>query len=403
MKILLLNQTFYPDRVSTAQYVLDIALFLRDQGAQVSVVTDRRGYEVRETKFAARETHEGIEIHRVRSTGFGKSSRWRRLCDSATFDLTAVWKMLCLPRHDVIICFTSPPLVGVLGTIYRVLKRARAVQWLMDVNPDAAMEVGYLRRGSLAARFLTGVFHLTLKRSDYVVVLDRWMKERVLSHGAREANVLVISPWTLSSPDANPEAILKSNNPFAKQHGLTDQFIVFYSGNFSIAHPLDTVLASAVRLRDDPSIKFVFAGGGIRAGDIDEAVEKHRLKNVLRLPWQPREMLRFSLGCADLHVVVMGRGMSGLAHTSKIYGILSDGKPYVFVGPKQSHLGDLLEQCPNGFHVEHGDVDGFLSVIEQARRLTRAELARMGQANRQHVREYCTIENRLQPLRNLIS
>ena len=73
---------------------------------------------------------------------------------------------------------------------------------------------------------------------------------------------------------------------------------------------------------------------------------------------------------ADLHLIVMANAASGLLHSSKIYSILASGRPYLFVGPRDSHIvSDVLEPCAGGFHVETGDVDGFVETIEKVRRL----------------------------------
>ena len=45
MKILLLNQAFYPDSVSTSQHVTDIARELCSQGHEITVLCARRDYK----------------------------------------------------------------------------------------------------------------------------------------------------------------------------------------------------------------------------------------------------------------------------------------------------------------------------------------------------------------------
>jgi hypothetical protein len=46
MKILILNQAFYPDVVSTAQHATDLALALTDAGHEVTVICGRRAYDL---------------------------------------------------------------------------------------------------------------------------------------------------------------------------------------------------------------------------------------------------------------------------------------------------------------------------------------------------------------------
>ena len=43
--------------------------------------------------------------------------------------------------------------------------------------------------------------------------------------------------------------------------------------------------------------------------------------------------------------------------------------------PRDSHIvGDVLKVCQFGYHIEHGDVEGFLRVIELVRNLTPEEV-----------------------------
>ena len=73
MNILLLNQAFYPDIVSTAQHAGDLARGLTQAGHEVTVICNSRGYDDPKLRFSPQETWNGIKIIRVRSTAFGKS------------------------------------------------------------------------------------------------------------------------------------------------------------------------------------------------------------------------------------------------------------------------------------------------------------------------------------------
>src|SRR5688500_8098373 len=118
MKCLLLNQTFYPDRAATAQVTYDLARFLIQEGWEVTVLTARRAYGRPGVIYSRREAVEGIQIERVPCTGFGKSRFWRRILDALSFDFFLALKLLRVPKHDVVIGFTSPPLIGVMGTFF---------------------------------------------------------------------------------------------------------------------------------------------------------------------------------------------------------------------------------------------------------------------------------------------
>src|SRR3989338_3111303 len=138
-----------------------------------------------------------------------------------------------------------------------------------------------------------------------------------------------------------------------------------YSGNLSVCHPLDTLLNAALLLKDDPSIIFVLIGEGERTKEVIQFKEKHHLSNLRLLPYQEASELRHSLSAADLHVVVMGSPYVGIVHHSKIYRILALGSPFVFIGPQNSPIGELMTSHGIGRQVDHGDVEGLIRVIRE--------------------------------------
>lgn len=386
MKILLLNQTFYPDNVATSQQLTDLAAFLEGKGHQVSVIADHRAYEDRRRKFPLHEVWKGVHIFRVRSSGFGKARLRFRIVDSFTFLCSLVLKLLRFEPQDVVISFTSPPLIGLFGMIFCWMKGGKSVQWLMDMNPDAAFEVGYLNRYSIPGRVLNWIFEKTLQGASSIVVLDRWMKERVVQHGADPSQVMVVPPWSVIKPrESGHEEQVKQ---FRLEHGLSDKFVVMYSGNHSVVHPLDTLLQTAKQLKDRNDIAFVFIGAGLRTKDVRKWKEEFGLENIIQLPLQPRDRVKTSFGSADLHCVVMGPGMSGLVHISKVYSVLASGKPFLFVGPRESHVGDLLFVCPSGTPVAHDDVSGVMRVIEEAQQMSQQDRDRICHMNLDYLKKH---------------
>src|SRR5213593_1035086 len=188
MKFLLLNQTFYPDVVSTAQHLTDLALRLAERGHAVTVVTSRRAYDHPERKFPSHELWRGIRIYRVASTGFGKGAKWRRAADFASFTALCALRLARLPRHDAVVALTSPPLISFLGAWLARLRRSRFFYWVMDFNPDEAIAAGWLRPNSVAARLLDAMSRFSLRRAASIIALDRFMRDRILAKGSASDN-----------------------------------------------------------------------------------------------------------------------------------------------------------------------------------------------------------------------
>jgi glycosyltransferase involved in cell wall biosynthesis len=160
-----------------------------------------------------------------------------------------------------------------------------------------------------------------------------------------------------------------------------------YSGNHSIASPITTLLQAAIRLANDRRFLFMFIGGGEGKREVDEVVGRKACRNILSLPYQPLEKIKYSLSAADLHVVTLGNNMPGIVHPCKVYGAMAIGRPILFMGPKLSHAAELIQQDDIGWRVDHGDVDGVIDRIYRAANTPTSVLSEMGQRAKHAIRK----------------
>ncbi|HWN95898.1 MAG TPA: glycosyltransferase family 4 protein [Methylomirabilota bacterium] len=366
MKFLLLNQTFHPDVVATAQYLTVVARALVERGHHVSVITSRRAYDHPDIIFPERESWNGIDIQRVRGTRFGKKSRLRRAADFATFILACSWQLLRAPRPDVVVALTSPPLISVIAACYAACRRCRFVYWVMDLNPDEAIAAGWLQKSSMTARMLNALSEFSLHRADAVIALDRFMERRIIDKGISPKKVFVIPPW---SHDETVRFDLAGREGFRREHGLAGKFVVMYSGNHSPCHPLDSLLSAVEQLRGDATVHFCFVGGGSGFAKVQQFAAERNSANVLCLPYQPLERLAASLSAADLHVVVMGENFVGTIHPCKIYNVMRVAPAVLYIGPQTSHVTDIFRDSasPSFVATQNGEVDAIARAIRQLR------------------------------------
>jgi colanic acid biosynthesis glycosyl transferase WcaI len=362
MKILLLNQCFYPDVVATAQYTSDLASMLTGRGHQVTVIASNRGYDDPSNRFPGKESWNGVQIVRVPCLATGKGKRWKRALNIASFFLTCCSRLLLIQKFEVVIALTSPPLISALAAMFIRIRGGRFIFWIMDLNPDEAIAAGWLKEGSRTARLLESVLRFSANTADRVVVLDRFMSDRMVAKGLSARKISILPPW---SHDQEVAYDAEGRAAFRATHGLAEKYVVMYSGNHSPCHPLETVLQAALALADEQGISFCFVGGGSEYANVRSFAERHNLRNVVLLRYQKLTDLAASLSSADLHLVVMGQRLVGLVHPSKIYNVLAIGVPMLYVGPADSHLGDIAEANPDLpiTRLEHGDVTGVVARI----------------------------------------
>ncbi|MHB2019578.1 MAG: glycosyltransferase family 4 protein [Candidatus Xenobia bacterium] len=389
MRILLINQTFHPDAAATAQLLTDLARDLVAQGHQVAVLTSQRGYVEPDAIYPRHEQVDGIEVMRVPPVMLNRRRRSTRLLDALLTNAAFAWRMLWLPRFDRVVALTSPPLVAWAAQKLARMHGSPFTYWVMDLNPDQAVVAGWFHANAPWTRFLQQALCTTLRHSDRVVVLDTYMRHRVMAKGSPSTRIEVHPP--LSASSVLPELPAQSN-PFRVRYGLQDKFVVMYSGNHSICHPVETLLETARVLRHEPDIVFAFIGGGPRMPEVTRYRDEHRLENMLVLPYQDRAELKFSLSAADLHVVLMGDPYVGIVHPCKIYPILQLGLPFLYIGPAASPIGDMVTQRAVGCRVGHGDVNGAVNAIQSLRSVGQQESEARAQRSPALYQEFASLD-----------
>lgn len=366
MKVLLLNQCFWPDVVATSQQLTMLARRLSEKGHEVTVISSRRGYNNPELVFPRQERWQGIDIRRIASLNVGKMSRWQRVVNFGSFLVTCCVQLLLTPKHDVVVALTSPPLISWIGSVFTRMKGGKLVFWTMDLNPDEAVAAGWLKADTFTAKFLARLLKRSLDEAQTIVALDRFMKDRIAAKGIEPAKIEVIPP----ALDDGVRFDAAGRQNFRAEHDLQAKFVVMYAGNHSPCNPLDTLLEAAELVKTHDEIVFLFVGGGSGLEQVRRVAGERSLTNIRCLPYQPYDRLSALLSSADLHAVVMGDAFKGILHPSKIYNILRVGSQFLFIGPEESHVSDLVA-APNkqsmGMFARHGEATRIARMILDAR------------------------------------
>jgi colanic acid biosynthesis glycosyl transferase WcaI len=339
----------------------DLAESLVEHGVEVTVLAGRGRYNGGE-KFAPSELYKGVRIERAWATGFGKGNVIKRLSDYLSFYFGATWKLLSLPRHDLVMVLTTPPLIGLIALFVCRLRDMRVVSLMQDIYPDVAVALGALPRRNPATRILNYLSCLMLRKSDRIIVLGECMRERVLFKvGERfSPRIDVIHNW---ADGAKIKPLAEGENSFSLQQNLKGKFVLLFSGNLGRVNEFSTVLEASLILRDRADILFLFIGEGAKAGEIEKFAEKNHLGNIRMLPYQPREVLRQSLAAGHAALVTLADGLAGLSVPSKTYGILAAGRPVLFIGDPQSCIARIITDNNCGEVVSSGDSHRLAQII----------------------------------------
>ena len=254
-QVYFINRFFYPDFSATAQMLTELTTGLAGN-FDIAVVTSRALYNDPRTRLARRERHEDVKILRLNTTRMGRDNLFGRLIDYISF-YTRVF--IFLLRHvgkgDQVVLKTDPPLLSLMNTAAVRFKGGRVVNWLQDLFPELAVELGAFPPGRIFSLPLIWWRNRTLRAAEVNVVVSNRMREFLATQNVTNTNC--IPNWAdgeLIRPLAH------SDNPLCAEWNPDRRFLVGYSGNFGRAHSFDEVLEAMTLLNERSEIHFVMIG-----------------------------------------------------------------------------------------------------------------------------------------------
>jgi glycosyltransferase involved in cell wall biosynthesis len=250
MKVLILNQHFYPEVAATGQLATDLAEDLAKKGLTVSVVTGMPSYtRDRELRKATLfERYRGVRIYRVITTPFDKNGRVGRVLNYISFYLFALIRVFTIPRHDIVITMSTPPFLSLIGVLLKKLRKMKFFYWVQDLYPDIAIAMGVIDEKGFFGRLCKKASQITYRHADVLVPIGETMADRMKAQGVDEGKLKVIHNW------ADPEDFVRTDegeNPIREKLGLNGKFVVLYSGNIGVVHEFETVKRGMLELKDD--------------------------------------------------------------------------------------------------------------------------------------------------------
>nr|WP_299911650.1 glycosyltransferase family 4 protein [Sphingomonas bacterium] len=361
-RIVFVNRFYAPDHSATAQILTDLAEHLAGRGWDVEIVTSRLIYGAARATLPARDSINGVAVTRVPTIGAAIPGLPGRLLAYMTFYFGAGWALLRrLRRGTIVVAKTDPPLIGLVALVAARLRGAKLVNWVQDLYPEIAAEMGMrVLRGPIGAT-LSALRDLSLRRAALTVAIGRRMADRIARHGVSERRIAIIANWS------DDEAIAPSaaNSPALREEwGLPDDaFVLEYSGNLGRAHEADTLLAAAALLAERRDIWFLFVGGGHAQAELRRKAAEDRRDRFVFQPYQPRARLSESLAVGDAHWLSLRPEFEGLIVPSKVFGIAAAARPIVAVCDPNGEVPSMIAELEAGIAVTPGDGHALAAAI----------------------------------------
>jgi len=336
MKILFFSENFPPETNAAATRVYERACYWIKAGHDVTVITQApnfpygkifKGYR---NRLRAVEEMGGIRVVRVKTFMASNSGVILRTIDFLSFMLSGILAGLFEKKPDVVISTSPQFFVAVAGWFVGKMRRIPFVFELGDLWPASIVAVGAMGQGFLLR--LVEKLELYLYRSAAcVVALTPAFKKNLIGRGIDAGKIAVV----INGVDLPRYRPVPRDREFAEKLWLTRNFVVGYVGTLGMAHGLENVLAAAHHAREEPNIRFLFAGPGAVRERLMKLADEEGLGNVVFLAPQPKEKVPAVWSLCDVALVhLKDSPVFAEVIPSKIFEAMAMGLPILLIAPK---------------------------------------------------------------------
>lgn len=394
MKILIHTMVFSPDGVSTAYLYNDIARAFKQAGHDVVVLTTTPHFNaIPEQVFRQPMTwgiwglykksdFHGIPVYHVPQKKF--KSTLLRLVGFVYWHIVSFFVGLGIKNVDVILSPSPPLTIGRLNQFLAFFKKCKVIYNVQEIYPDI---LG--KEGTLVHKVLSGMERKVYDGSDAVATIDQVFHDTIAGRFKDSSKLHIIPNFVdtdLYKPDVRTDGLDRELFP------VSDSIKLLYAGNIGYAQDWETFVMLADKTRN-LDVEYFLIGEGVMKQWVETQKSEKSLDKVHILPYQPRELMPAILSYSDLQFIFMTRQMEGQGFPSKVYTIMSCGRPLLVGSGENTPIVNFLSPVGCGYLVTESDIDKKTDMMAQwLSSVTGKELREMGRKGEKVIQEKYTKE-----------
>jgi len=368
LRILVLSINYWPDETGIAAFNIWRCEYLASRGHQVTICTGPPYYpewrvpEPYRGKLWQREQRNGVTILRSWMYVPQVVNSKKRILHEASFLASSFARALGSGRPDLIYAISPPLGLALTASTLARLWRVPFVFDVMDLQPDAAVELGMMK-GQRLIEALYRLERLGYERAALVATITEGMRQRIVEKGIDPAKVVLFPPRADSALYTLRERC--DGEAFRQRHGLQGKLIVSHSGNMGVKQGLEVIHEAAARSRQRPDIHYLFVGDGAMRPQLEEQARARSLGNVLFLPLLGGDEFQQMLAATGIALITQQRVVSNIVFPSKTVTLLCAGCPVIASVNSESEVARVVVNSKAGVVVEPENADALFDAIDQ--------------------------------------
>ncbi len=332
------------------------------------------------------ENINGITLHWIRVIPYSKNN-YKRFLSMYSFYRNVIRYVFkenrYLNKPDIIIG-SSVHLLTVLAA-YKISKKydSKFIVEIRDLWPETLVQLGKISKKHIVYKIFHILEKYLYKKADCIVTL---------LENAHE----YISKYTNKSIICIPNGFNHNrlcNITFDNTQKDLNNFTILYLGTIGLADDVQTLLNTAILLKEYKNINIKIIGDGIKKIELLKFKNEHGLNNVFFHDPIPKNKVLEELFLVDIVWVGMPNSKNlykyGLS-SNKIYDYMIMKKPVIISSPLKENI---ITHSKCGLSIDAENSQKLFDSIIQLYEMDKSELKVYGEAGHDYIMKYFTIEN----------
>lgn len=348
MNILLIADQYPPEIRSISYMIQELAEGLVRRGHEVTVVVSYpRHVFLANRHSTTRPQVDGVKVLRVNTLHYRTSSYLIRGIGELLLPFLFFRKLRKSgPQEvDVVIMYSPPLTLTILGRMVKRLYQARFIVNIQDIFPQNAIDLGILRN-SLLIGFFERLANKAYFSADQITTHSKQNAEYLINAKNVPRNkVSTVHNWI----DLASYKESKGTGIFLQRYGLEGKFIFLLAGILGPSQQLDFLIEVAREVRDISEICFLIVGEGSAKNEAQNLVVHYGLDNVKFQPFVPKEDYPELVKDVDVGVACLNSKNKTPVYPGKIVGFMASGIPVVAFLHRESDGHQMIKEAGCGY------------------------------------------------------
>ncbi|WP_426483852.1 glycosyltransferase family 4 protein [Flavobacterium sp. 2] len=355
----IISELFYPDEVSTAQILTDVALHKINKG-QVSVICGPIGYES-SYNIQNKELDSRITIHRIALPDLNKNKIFERILRLLILTFKMSWKILVkVKKNDNVLLTTNPTFLIISIALLKKVKKFNLEILVHDVFPENLVPAGLIEKTSTKYKLLSKLYNNSFKCADRLIVLGEDMKELMLKKiSPGNSKIDIIPNWA----DNDIYPVSNFNISEYLQIDVADKIVFGFAGNLGRVQGVLEFIELFIEAQN-PNCVLIIIGDGALKSDIQNKIQGEKVNNIFYLGAKPRKEQNLFLNACNIGLITLLEGMKGLGVPSKTYNLMAAGKPLFYIGDNDSEIDLYVKKYNCGWSFSWNEKESIISFLK---------------------------------------